>query len=73
MDKGPRSQLLGVAWVIISMKILYGASLELNNWNLGGILPLSIVGVGATLIGLVLLNIFLSYRYNSDAIALRPR
>ena len=67
--KDPDLNLLGVAWVIISMKILYGASLELNNWNLGGILPLSIVGVGATLIGLVLLNIFLSYRYNSDAIA----
>ena len=67
--KDPDLNLLGVAWVIISMKILYGASLELDNWNLGGILPLSIVGVGATLIGLVLFNIFLSYRYNSDAIA----
>ena len=71
--KDPDLNLLGVAWVIISMKILYGASLELDNWNLGGVLPLSIVGVGATLIGLVLFNIFLSYRYNSDAIAAGPR
>ena len=67
--KDPDLNLLGVAWVIISMKILYGASLELNNWSLGEILPLSIAGVGVVLVVLVLFNIFLSYRYNSDAIA----
>ena len=36
--------LLGIAWVIISMKVLYGASLELGNWHLGGLLPLDAEG-----------------------------
>ena len=61
--------LLGIAWVIISMKVLYGASLELGNWHLGGLLPLNAEGVGIVLCGLVLFNVILSYRYDSDAVA----
>ena len=34
--------LLGVSWVIISMKVLYGLAIELNRWELGGFLPISV-------------------------------
>ena len=34
--------LLGVTWVIISMKILYGTALELNRWEMGSLLPLEL-------------------------------
>ena len=62
-------RLLGIAWVIISMKILYGAALELDNWVVGSVLPLTLPQVGLALCSLVCLNILLSYRYDSDAVA----
>lgn len=61
--------LLGVTWVIISMKILYGTALELNRWEMGGLLPLGLSEVGIALCMLVIFNVFLAYRHNSDAIA----
>ena len=61
--------LLGVTWVIISMKILYGTALELNRWELGGILPIGLPEIGITLCMLVIFNVLLAYRHNSDAIA----
>lgn len=61
--------LLGVTWVIISMKILYGTALELNRWEMGGLLPLGLSEVGIALCMLVIFNVLLAYRHNSDAIA----
>ena len=61
--------LLGVTWVIISMKILYGTALELNRWEVGGLLPIGLSEVGIALCMLVIFNVLLAYRHNSDAIA----
>ena len=61
--------LLGVTWVIISMKILYGTALELNRWEVGGLLPIGLSEVGIALCVLVIFNVLLAYRHNSDAIA----
>ena len=61
--------LLGVTWVIISMKILYGTALELNRWEVGGILPIGLSEVGIILCLLVIFNVLLAYRHDSDAIA----
>ena len=61
--------LLGVTWVIISMKVLYGLAVELNHWELGSFLPISVELLGIVLLLLVALNVFVSYRYNHDAIA----
>ena len=61
--------LLGVTWVIISMKILYGTALELNRWEVGDLLPIGLSEVGIALCVLVIFNVLLAYRHNSDAIA----
>jgi len=61
--------LLGVTWVIISMKVLYGLALELNRWEMGSILPISVELLAVLLLTLVALNIFVAYRYEHDAIA----
>ncbi len=61
--------LLGVTWVIISMKILYGTALELNRWEVGGFLPIGLSEVGIALCILVIFNVLLAYRHNSDAVA----
>ena len=59
-----RLRVLGITWVIISMKVLYGLSLELQRWGIVGV-----EGLGAILIVVVCLNIAASYRYEHDAIA----
>ena len=56
--------LLGVTWVIISMKVLYGLSLELRNWGI-----IEVEGLLIILLGFVCLNVYLAYRHNHDAIA----
>ena len=56
--------LLGVTWVIISMKVLYGLAIELQRWNF-----ISVEFLGLLLLTLVGLNVYASYRHNSDAIA----
>jgi hypothetical protein len=56
--------LLGVTWIIISMKVLYGLAIELQRWNF-----ISAEFLGLLLLTLVGLNVYLSYRHNSDAIA----
>ena len=63
-SKDERLRILGVTWVIISMKVLYGLSIELQRWGIIGV-----EGLGALLLITVGLNILLSYRYNHDAIA----
>ncbi len=65
----PTLHLLGVSWVIISMKVLYGLAIELNRWELGGIFPISVEVLGVLLLALVALNVFVAYRHNHDAIA----
>ena len=59
-----RLRVLGITWVIISMKVLYGLALELQKWGFIGVESL-----GALLIVIVCLNIMASYRYEHDAIA----
>ncbi len=61
--------LLGVSWVIISMKVLYGLAIELNRWELGGFLPISVELLAIILLLLVALNVFIAYRHDHDAIA----
>ena len=61
--------LLGVSWVIISMKVLYGLAIELNRWEIGGILPISVEVLAIMLLLLVALNVFVAYRHDHDAIA----
>tara|TARA_B100000214_G_scaffold238999_1_gene174800 strand:- start:1969 stop:5775 length:3807 start_codon:yes stop_codon:yes gene_type:complete len=56
--------LLGITWVIISMKVLYGLAIELQRWNI-----ISVEILGGILLGLVGFNVYLSYRHNHDAIA----
>ena len=57
--------LLGVTWVIISMKVLYGLAIELRQW---GIIDSDLL-LGISLLVLVGLNIYVSYRHEQDAIA----
>ena len=59
-----KMKMLGVTWVIISMKVLYGLAIEFRNWNI-----ISVEGLGILLIILVFVNLYLSYRHNHDAIA----
>ena len=61
--------LLGVSWVIISMKVLYGLAIELNRWQLGEFLPISVEVLAIVLLLLVALNVFIAYRHDHDAIA----
>ncbi len=62
--------LLGITWVIISMKLLYG--LVLDAWRWGWLeavgLPESQV-LGALMLALVGLNVGLAFRHDEDAIA----
>ena len=60
----PSMKILGVTWVIISMKVLYGLAIELNRWDYIGLEAL-----GALLLALVAVNVFVAYRHNHDAIA----
>ncbi len=67
----PKSSMhnLGIVWVIIAMKILYGLAIELHGWELFGIFPLSTEGLGLTLLILVGVNILVAYHHDHDAIA----
>lgn len=62
--------LLGITWVIISMKLLYG--LALDAWRWGWLadfgMPESQV-LGIFMLGLVVLNVGLAFRHDEDAIA----
>ena len=56
--------LLGVTWVIISMKILYGLAISMYTWDW-----ISSTQLGASLLGLVVLNIAIAQHHDEDAIA----
>ena len=58
-------KLLGVTWVIISMKVLYGLAIELRHWGVIG----DDLSLGLVLVLLVGVNIIVAYRHNHDAIA----
>ncbi len=60
-----RLSLLGITWVIISMKVLYGLAIELRNW---GVIEDDLL-LGIVLLLLVLVNVLVAYRHNHDAIA----
>ncbi|MBT4065785.1 MAG: hypothetical protein HOE76_01005 [Euryarchaeota archaeon] len=56
--------ILGVTWVIISMKLLYGLAISMYSWDW---ITQTELGVG--LLGLVTVNIFIAQHHNEDAIA----
>ena len=62
--------LLGVTWIIISMKLLYGLAIDLHHWTW-----LDIDGfdenilLGMILLILISFNVFVAYKYDTDAIA----
>ena len=60
-DKG--MHILGVTWVIISMKLLYGLALDAHHWGW-----IDTPQLGMTLIALIGLNILVGYRHEHDAI-----
>ncbi|MDP7312746.1 MAG: hypothetical protein QF831_04860, partial [Candidatus Thalassarchaeaceae archaeon] len=66
-DAGMR--MLGITWVIITMKLLYGLAIDLHHWELWGVFPIDATALGGILLSLVALNIWISYHHNEDAIA----
>ncbi|MDP6742031.1 MAG: hypothetical protein QF544_03085 [Candidatus Thalassarchaeaceae archaeon] len=66
-DAGMR--MLGITWVIITMKLLYGLAIDLHHWELWGIFPIDATALGGILLSLVALNVWISYHHNEDAIA----
>ena len=60
-DKG--MHILGVTWVIISMKLLYGLALDAHHWGW-----IDTPQLGGSLIALVGVNILVGYRHKHDAI-----
>ena len=62
--------LLGLTWVIISMKLLYGLALDLWRWGwLDAVGASPSQTLGALLLALVGLNVALAFRHDEDAIA----
>ncbi len=62
--------LLGLTWVIISMKLLYGLALDAWRWGwLDAVGPSSGHALGGLLVGLVGVNVALAFRHDEDAIA----
>ncbi|MBD13563.1 MAG: hypothetical protein CMJ72_00180, partial [Planctomycetaceae bacterium] len=60
-DKG--MHILGVTWIIISMKLLYGLALDAHHWGWIGTSQL-----GIALVALIGFNILVGYRHKHDAI-----
>ena len=66
----PTMHLLGVTWVIISMKILYGFALDVHHWGWLDASPLGAdLSLGIFLLVLIGFNILIAQRHNDDAIA----
>ena len=64
--------ILGVTWVIISMKLLYGLALDLHHWGwLDNFGTDADVILGSILLLLVGFNVFIAHWHNSDAIAVQ--
>ena len=66
----PTMHLLGVTWVIISMKILYGFALDVHHWGWLDASPLGAdLSLGIFLLVLIGFNILIAQRHDDDAIA----
>ena len=66
----PTMHLLGVTWVIISMKILYGFALDVHHWGWLDTSPLGAdLSLGIFLLTLIGFNVLIAQRHNDDAIA----
>ena len=66
----PTMHLLGVTWVIISMKILYGFALDVHHWGWLNDSPLGAdLSLGIFLLLLIGFNILIAQRHDDDAIA----
>ena len=68
----PRSSmnLLGITWVIISMKLLYGLALDAWSWGWFDSSPIgSSETLGVAMVALVALNVGVAFRHDEDAIA----
>ena len=66
----PTMHLLGVTWVIISMKILYGFALDVHHWGWLNDSPLGAdLSLGIFLLILIGFNILIAQRHDDDAIA----
>lgn len=66
----PTMHLLGVTWVIISMKILYGFALDVHHWGWLDPSPLGAdLSLGIFLLVLIGFNILIAQRHDDDAIA----
>jgi len=62
--------VLGLTWVIISMKLLYGLALDAWRWGwLDAVGPSPGHALGGLLVTLVGLNVALAFRHDEDAIA----
>lgn len=62
--------LLGITWVIISMKLLYGLALDAWRWGwLDGLGAPESQVLGGLMLALVGLNVALAFRHDEDAIA----
>ena len=60
-DRG--MHILGVTWVIISMKLLYGLALDAHHWGW-----IDTPQLGVSLIALIGVNVLIGYRHQHDAI-----
>jgi len=66
----PNMRILGVTWVIISMKLFYGLAVDMWRWDWLANLPVEEgQALGIFLLSAVGLNIFLAQRHDEDAIA----
>ncbi|MDP6639495.1 MAG: hypothetical protein QGH90_04170 [Candidatus Poseidoniaceae archaeon] len=69
----PNMRILGVTWVIISMKLLYGLALDLHHWGLLEEYAPSGMGadsaLGALMVAIIGLNIAIAQHHDEDAIA----
>ena len=66
----PSMNLLGITWVIISMKLLYGLALDAWSWGWFDSSPIgSSETLGVAMLGLVGLNVGVAFRHDEDAIA----
>ena len=66
----PSMNILGITWVIISMKLLYGLALDAWHWGWFDASPLGgSETLGISMILLVGLNVGLAFRHDEDAVA----
>lgn len=66
----PNMRILGVTWVIISMKLFYGLALDAWHWGWFDSSPFGASEtLGLSLVGVVTANVYIAQRHDEDAIA----